>query len=639
MFQTRESSRISIFGRHGRLIPSSLAVAAIAVLVVVGATHATVADIGSSRETRLTATDGSAGANFGWEVRMDGGTLIVSAPFDVAAENGPGAVYVFEQDDGDWVEQQKLLPDDMLSSVEYGRAIAIDGDWIAVGAPRDESVFVYHWDGTTWARHQRLPGLTGPGAFGEAVSIDGDTLVVGAPATRVNEQDTVGQAFVYRFDGSMWNMEQTLDASQPEPFTFFGNEVGVQDDSVFISAGGAEDRKGAVYVFTRTGRSWSQVQTLVPSEANRQFFGGALAVRGDLLVATARTLDLGLAAGFVFRRTGAVWAEEQKLTVAEAAAGFGTSSAVEGNTVLIGAQFDDERGLESGSVIFFQYDGERWNEGPKLTASDGVAMDFFGGSVAIDGAVIAVGAVGVDELGLDAGAAYVYDTANQPPMADAGDDEAAECSSFDGAVVRLDGSASSDPDSTPGTNDDIVRWEWFEDFELSGERFLGEGEVLDDVSLSLGRHVITLRVTDSAGESSTDDVVKRVVDTTAPDFSVAVSPTVLWPPNGRWVRITTSGRASDVCGETEVVLTSVEVYDGGVHTEAPSDVRAADAGSSDLSLKLRAKRTGWGKGRMYKINYAAEDPSGNRSTDKAEVRVPHDQGSREKGPKRNEKRR
>lgn len=640
MFQTRESSRVSLSGPRGRRSPSSLVVAAIAALTVVGSTPAIVAEVDPLRETRLTASDGSADAHFGWTVRLNGGTLAVSAPFDVAAEDGPGAIYIYRQEGGDWVEQQKLVPSGARTDALFGYDLALDGDWLAAGAADDASVFVFRRNGTAWTQHQRIPTPDAAAFyFATAVALDGDTLVVGAPRAESDGMELVGRAYVYRYDGSTFTLEQVLESSEPTPFAEFGFDVGVQGDEAFVSAPSVDSGRGAIYVFRRTGGVWAESQKLSPSAQNRTVFGSVLSVRGDLLAASARTLDPGLASTWVYRRTGEVWTEEQKLNISENAEGFGFSIAIDGETILIGAPFDDVAGDASGSAFFFRHDGREWSEDSKLTPGDGGPQDQFGGSVSIEGSTVAVGATGADDNGPDSGAAYVYDSANTPPRADAGDDEDAECTSHDGAVVRLDGSASTDPDSTPGTNDDIVRFEWFEDFQLPGERFLGEGEVLDDVSLSLGHHVVTLRVTDSAGESSTDDVIKQVVDTVPPDFSVGVAPETLWPPNGRWVEIATSATAWDACGETEVALTSVEVYDNGVRTEAPSDVRAIDAGGSELTLKLRAKRTGRAAGRVYRIKYAAKDPSGNRSSDEAQVTVPHDQGSRGHGPKRTEKKR
>jgi hypothetical protein len=116
--------------------------------------------------------------------------------------------------------------------------------------------------------------------------------------------------------------------------------------------------------------------------------------------------------------------------------------------------------------------------------------------------------------GISEATAEIY--ADELPVADAGPDEESECTSTAGGLVILDGSASRDPDSTDGTNDDIAVFEWFEDFALPSEILLGTGETLN-VMLSLGRHAITLRVTDTVGLTSTDSQVHSVVNTGQPD--------------------------------------------------------------------------------------------------------------------------
>jgi len=127
----------------------------------------------------------------------------------------------------------------------------------------------------------------------------------------------------------------------------------------------------------------------------------------------------------------------------------------------------------------------------------------------------------------------------------------AECEGPSGAMVTLDGSGSSDPDSTPGTQDNIASYEWFEHYGEPGEVLLGTGASLN-VTLPLGPHSITLRVTDVAGESDTDTVEVTVRDSTAPAL---VCPTVLLAecagPSGAMVSVVAS--ASDVCGGLVIV--------------------------------------------------------------------------------------
>ena len=95
--------------------------------------------------------------------------------------------------------------------------------------------------------------------------------------------------------------------------------------------------------------------------------------------------------------------------------------------------------------------------------------------------------------------------ANEPPIAHAGYDQTVEQESHDGTQVTLDGSGSEDPDSTPGTNDDVVSFDWYE-----GDALLGSGEIMD-YTFPLGEHVITLLVTDSCGGTDKDEVERGMV--------------------------------------------------------------------------------------------------------------------------------
>jgi hypothetical protein len=214
------------------------------------------------------------------------------------------------------------------------------------------------------------------------------------------------------------------------------------------------------------------------------------------------------------------------------------------------------------------------------------------------------------------------------PTADAGADGTLECASAAGASVVLDGSASSDPNSSPGTNDDIALFEWFEDLGTLGEILLGTGELLD-VTLGRGIHDLTLRVTDSFGEIDVDALRVEIVDTTAPGLAVDVSPTELWPPNHRLVPVVASFSASDACGEVAVTLaavTSSEPDDGVGDGDTRNDIQGAAIGSADVAFDLRAERSGSGPGRTYVVTYTGSDASGNVTVASDLVFVPHDEG-------------
>ncbi len=216
---------------------------------------------------------------------------------------------------------------------------------------------------------------------------------------------------------------------------------------------------------------------------------------------------------------------------------------------------------------------------------------------------------------------------NAPPQALVHAGTAIECESPSGAVVSLDGGGSTDPDSHPGTSDDIVRYEWLLEPGGAGETPLGEGPAIAPL-LALGEHRIGLRVTDRMGDTGMDTVTMRVVDTTPPEITLALSRRVVWPPNHRVVPILATVETRDLCGPPVVTLQSVTSNEPD---DAPglgdgatvNDIQGADTGTADFAFSLRAERARLGFGRIYRATYAATDASGNVSVAERHVLVPH----------------
>ncbi|MHC4570883.1 MAG: right-handed parallel beta-helix repeat-containing protein [Planctomycetota bacterium] len=223
--------------------------------------------------------------------------------------------------------------------------------------------------------------------------------------------------------------------------------------------------------------------------------------------------------------------------------------------------------------------------------------------------------------------AYEFTVINIAPVACiVGGDMTVEVGSGCEAKVTLDGSCSSDADSTPGTNDDIDYFDWYEVIDPcdpNSDIFLGSGEVIE-CNLPLSEHDIILEVTDKACAFDANEVTITVEDTTPPEFSLTVEPSVLWPANHKMVEITPSWEVSDNCDEwpevTLVGISSNEDNDskGGGHTKNGIKI------GNDGSIYLRAERSGKGTGRVYTITYQAVDDSGNVTVQEVAVTVPHD---------------
>ncbi|MHB8647617.1 MAG: FG-GAP repeat protein, partial [Thermomicrobiales bacterium] len=208
----------------------------------------------------------------------------------------------------------------------------------------------------------------------------------------------------------------------------FGVAVSVSRDggTALIGASNKNNTQGAAYVFTRVGASWSQQARLTASDgAANDRFGVSVALSGDggtaLVGASEHAEVIGSigsyqGAAYIFTRVGARWGETQELTSGDGAAGdhFGNAVAVseDGSTALVGAYGKTIGGnYHQGAAYVFIMVGASWSQQQELTAGDGVRLDQFGSSVAVNanGTISLVGAsnktIGAND---NQGAVYVF---------------------------------------------------------------------------------------------------------------------------------------------------------------------------------------------------------------------------------------
>jgi len=262
--------------------------------------------------------------------------------------------------------------------------------------------------------------------FGNAVAISGDLAVVGAD---VEDGAGVARGAAYVFERNLggadsWGERKKLTASDAADDDHFGGDVAIAGDLAVVGANvedGAGVARGAVYVFERDlggADNWGERKKLTASDAaDNDYFGGAVAISGDLAIVGARAEDgAGDARGaaYVFERNlgGAEnWGERKKLTASDAANAdhFGSAVAISGDLAVVGGS--DKAGvtsLEGAAYVFERALGgaDNWGERKKLTASDAWNGDFFGGAVAISGEFAVVGSFFKNTA---RGAAYVFE--------------------------------------------------------------------------------------------------------------------------------------------------------------------------------------------------------------------------------------
>lgn len=324
--------------------------------------------------------------------------------------------------------QVRLLADEAVAEDEFGFTVAIDGNTAVVGARLadigDEvnrgAAYVFVRDEDGWTQQARLLASDGAFAqlFGQSVAIDGDTILVGAIGARVDGVRR-GAAYVFTRTGSVWEERAKLIADDGGSFDDFGSAVALDGDTALIGASaahvGSNNVQGTAYVFVRDGENWQQQAKLLAADgASFSAFGNAVALSGDSAVIGAHQASVpdGFWQGtaYVFERNGGLWSQHTKLVAAESQAfdQFGHSVAIDGDTLLVGSQAANE---EQGAAYVFVRDAGVWNQQATLTAADGAPGDRFASALAVHGDRAIVGADlqgAIIGVNLDRGAAYRF---------------------------------------------------------------------------------------------------------------------------------------------------------------------------------------------------------------------------------------
>ena len=380
----------------------------------VGAANPASAQCLANELAKLTASDAAAGDIFGESVSISG---------DVAVVDGGSGAYVYRFNGSKWTQEAKLT----ASDAQNFWSVSISGDTVVSGWPGDDTggndagaAWVFEKPKGGWVDMTETAKLIASDAsagdwFGFSVSISGDLAVVGARQDDDNGFNS-GSAYIFRFNGSTWVEEQKLLASDGAASDSFGSTVSISGNVAIIGARGADPGGSAfVYRYNRLTGSWDEEQELTAFDgAQGTGFGASVSVSGDVAVVGADyTNDAGHESGsaYVFRFDGNTWKEEAQLIASDAMeeANFGNAVSISGGVALIGAWTDSDAGCNwCGSAYVYQFDGAQWIEEAKLIASDGAAVDLFGSSVATSGAVALIGAWANDDAGSLSGSAYVF---------------------------------------------------------------------------------------------------------------------------------------------------------------------------------------------------------------------------------------
>jgi len=333
-----------------------------------------------SQQAKLVASDKHINQQFGSAVSLseDGNTAIVGASLsdNLPQAAGSGAAYVFTRSGSTWSQQAKLGASDGADSYYFGCSVSItdDGNTAIVGARLDGgtnygAAYVFTRSGSTWSQQTKLTASDAAtdDEFGWSVSIsasDGNTAIVSSP-----KEDTgatsAGSAYIFTRSGSTWSQQAKIQASNRGSNDLFGygiNGVSISGDGDTVIVGAVnEDTNGtdagAVYVFTRSGTTWSQQAMIKASDAaSSDKFGSAVSISedGDTSVVGASN-ESGTGAAYIFTRSGTSWTQVNKIQASNAQSGdeFGSAISISNKSVIVGAYQEDTTATNSGSAYIF----------------------------------------------------------------------------------------------------------------------------------------------------------------------------------------------------------------------------------------------------------------------------------------------
>ena len=351
-----------------------------------------------TNQNTLTSSSPSTGGAFGRAVYTYGDYAIIGE-----ATNG-GAASIYTMFDGQWSEQVRLnLPTSETGS--FGFSVGLEESVAVVGSPqtsqlgqsfnntdqtlnKSASVYVYSRTDTTWVLQAKLSSLQ-PGAdgFGYAVAVGGKNLVIGAPyATGLRKGDGAGVGV------TMYDNRGAI-ISDSSSSTWFNTS------SVQVS--------GAIYTYTFVNNTWISTGVIVPFlPENGDLYGWNFDISTDgnrLIIGAPGTNSEGVKSGVAYvylAGADGTWSLEQTLVPLDAEEGswFGHSVALDTSDAVIGTK-------TARSAYIFHNSASGWTQDAKLVGSDTQVNDGFGSSVAIYGTFIIIGA----PSNYDRGSVYVWE--------------------------------------------------------------------------------------------------------------------------------------------------------------------------------------------------------------------------------------
>lgn len=318
-------------------------------------------------EAKLIASDAAEGDWFGYPVCINNNIIVVGASRNDDSGSDSGSAYVFRFDGNSWIEEAKLIPNDGAENDHFGNAVSVFGNKVVIGASGDSdqgyltgSAYVFSYDGSGWIQEAKLiaSDAAEADAFGGQLSMGDNVVAIGAQYDD-DYGDRTGSVYVFRYNGNVWVEETKLVASDAQDYANFGCSISISNQVLVVGADqDGDNHKGAAYVFRYNGSFWNEEVKLTASDGDDlDNFGRHVSIDGDKIAIGANYADIvygGDGAAYLFQYDNTSWVEKIKLSASDPTAGamFGIVS-ISGNNLAVGARSDSQEGFRAGATYVY----------------------------------------------------------------------------------------------------------------------------------------------------------------------------------------------------------------------------------------------------------------------------------------------
>jgi len=389
--------------------------------------------ISHAYQAHLIPTDISENDFFGNSISISNNYLVIGTKGLYSWHGSYAYIYKFNSENNRWEESKKLIPEEENEDIDFGQSVSMSGDYVAIGAKGDRgkgsytgAVYIYKNTDTVWSNHQKLTATDGEeyDIFGCSVSIYKNYLIVGAYGDDSNGEYAAGSAYIFKLKNGDWYEQIKIVPSDGERMDYFGSAVSISENFAIIGSYNDDDNgenSGSVYIFFREGSSWSFHSKIVPIDGVSQAkFGCSVSISNNFALIGAEfdnenAINSGSAYVYQYNEDTDTWNQYTKLIGCDTVKGdnFGHSVAIYNSFLAIGSIYNN-----NGSVYIYQYTDNKWLLYSKLLDIDGSGSDRFGDAVSLSDNYIAVGASQDDEKNSsNSGSAYIFskNIINNPP--------------------------------------------------------------------------------------------------------------------------------------------------------------------------------------------------------------------------------